>query len=116
MKFEYCYTTTATADIEIEDVGTFSLCAYTQIEEYYLIVQTHYGITKIIKYGPKLIDLEELPSTVSYFYRKIDFSQSRICKIIDDFLNNDKPIISVELLDIEEAKSRIKNLVDELNE
>lgn len=117
MKFEYCYTTQATADIEIEDIGTFALCATTMFEEYYLIVQTTYGITKVIQYGPKQIDLNELPPRVFYSYNKFDYSQQKICKIIDDFINNEKrDIIQVNLLDIEECKSKIKNLVDELND
>ncbi len=112
MNFPYLIQTTATADIEIENIGNVCLCANNDVaEEWYLYIHTVLGRTTIIEFGPVESDIDELPDFVSFTYSKIDFNEKKLDGIIDKFLNNPKRVITqVTEIDAETFKSRIKDI------
>lgn len=117
MQFEYLYEVKATGSIEIDDIGNVALEAIntTLYQEYFLIIKTELGVTKVIEYGPVYID--ELRSTnnppcIDYTYNEFQYSTSKLKGIIEKFLTNPKRCISqVNVVDIEYAKENIINLV-----
>ena len=115
MQFKYLYEVQATGFIDIENIGEICLSAINTIfhQEYILIIHTELGKSKILQYGPIFID-EDIPlSNVSAYYSEIDYSSSKLEKIIDKFINNPKYLVSqVTEIDLETAKSKIKNLGD----
>ena len=69
------------------------------------------GISEIIDYGYINTDVTELPDEVNYSYRRIEFSQVKLIKIITKFIN-DKNVSQVFEITFNEAKSVIRNLID----
>ena len=118
MKFDYLYIAQSEGSIDIEDVGNVCISATnTLFQEYFLVIQTMYGRTKIIQYGPVFVDIDDVPSFVSYTYTEIDYSQGKISNIIEKFLNNPKYNISqVTLIELEDARERITDLMEFLND
>lgn len=116
MQFEYLYKIEAMGTIEIEDIANCCVIATNDLyQEYILIIQTILGDTRVIKYGPKNTEFNEPCPFINYTYNNFQYSQHKIIKIIDDFINDGKKGISqVQIVDIEEAKNHIKNLVDYL--
>jgi hypothetical protein len=113
MQFEYLYTTQAMGTIDIENIGEVCISGVNAFiaQEYILIIKTEEGKSKIIQYGPRFIDLEIAPVNVSYTYNEIDYNQRKLITIIDKFINNPKFGISqVQLIELEEAVDRIKDL------
>jgi hypothetical protein len=112
--FEYMMSIKAEADITVEDIGNCCLSAYTDLGFLYLlIIKTDSGNTEIIEYGPILEDLDTLPANVEYLYEKFQFSESKISRRISRFLVRDR-ITQVFEIEIEEAKDKIRNMVDYL--
>lgn len=119
MNFKYLAKVTQEEDIEVENIGNCVIDAYNNLAfEWLLIINTVAGKTEIIEYGPIIADVETyLPASVSYTYNKIDFSESKIIKRISSFLNDGyRNITQAFEIDIKEAKSKIKNMVEFLEE
>ena len=112
MQFEYLQTITAQESIDISDIGNCQIQCFTPYgETKVLIIRTIDGITEIIEFGYVNIDVKELPDFVNYTYNRMEFSQSKISKIITKFIN-DKQVSQVLEVTFTEAKNVIKNLVD----
>lgn len=113
MQFDYFYMMQPTGSINIEDIGNITLHAFNDFyQQYFLIIQTEMGRTKIIQYGPIYVEIKEPPSQINYTYTEFEFSESKISKIIDKFLNNGKAMISqVNIIEQDEAIDKIKDLV-----
>ena len=114
MQFDYFYTMQATGSVNVEDIGNVTLHAFNDFyQQYFLIIQTEMGRTKIIQYGPIYVEIEEPPSQINYTFTEFEYSESKICKVIDKFLNNAKAMISqVNIIEQEEAIDKIKDLVN----
>lgn len=112
--FEYLAVVTVGAQLEVSDIGECAILARDDRgAEYYLIVTTKLGLTEIIEYGPCVPDVKLLPKSVVYKYTRINFSEYRIEKIIDKFLNSNG-ITYAELSTIEDLKPLMKNMVEHL--
>lgn len=111
MQFKYMYIAEAQGFIDIEDLGNFVLSVTNDLfQEYVMVAVTIYGITEIIEYGPIKIDSDESSNSIFYSYRKFDYSEYNIKKIIDKLLNDErKRITQVTLIDFEEARNKIKD-------
>lgn len=115
MQFDYLYEVQATGSIEIEDIGNTVLNAVNDLfmQEYFLIIQTEYGKTRIAQYGPLFVDQQTLPTFINIHFEEIDDSSHKIETIIEKFLNNPKYRISqVQEIDFERAKERLYELVE----
>ena len=67
--------------------------------------------TKIIKYGPVFVDNVQPPTDVSYTFTEIDFSDYKIDKTIEKFINDPKfRTTQVTIIDREDALDRITDL------
>ena len=112
MQFEYLQQITAQESIDIDDIGNTSIqCFSSYGETKVLIIKTTDGISEIIEFGPVNTDIEELPDKVFYSYQRMEFSQQKIYKIINKFIN-DQIVQQVFEVTFDEAKKVIKNLVD----
>ena len=117
MQFEYLYTTQAMGTFDVDNIGEVCISAINtfMLQEYILIIHTEEGRSKIIQYGPRFIELDAPPLSVTYTYDEIDYNQNKLVRIIDRFINNPKYCISqVVLIDYEEAIEKIKDLVEYL--
>ena len=114
MRFDYSQQLQYTADIEIEDVGNVCIKGIDQtLSEYYLVVKTDDGITQVVEYGPRYIDLQISPNKVWYDYYKFEYSDRKVNKVIDNFLNNTKYcIFQAEEVPIDYIKEMIFPQID----
>lgn len=112
--FEYLYDVKAMGTLDVDNVGNVVISATNLLyQEYFLIIKTEYGRSKIIQYGPVWVEEDIKPNFISYTYTEMDFSSSRLETIIEKFLNNPKYCVSqAKVIDLDEAISRIKDLIE----
>lgn len=103
MTFEYLQRIVVDAQLEVEDIGQCVILGRNDLgEEYYLVTRTEMGYTEQIQFGPVCPEVDILPFNVAMFYSRFEFSQLKIEKSIDKFLNDTKKAISqAEVVDIE---------------
>ena len=103
MRYSYSYVRTETAEIEIDDIGNFSLMATDALGfTYYLTVKTFDGFSQVMTYGPIHPDFDTFPSKkqVTQTWERIAFSQKKIDMIINKWLNNPYyGIVHAEIID-----------------
>lgn len=112
MNYKYMYTTQAVADIEIDNIGDTCLLSNDDAgTEWYLYIHTSLGWTTVFEYGPCYPDLEQLPVAVACSYQRFEFSEKRISKLIDNFLNNPcRRISQAREVTVDEIKPYIRDL------
>lgn len=110
--YEYLYEVKATGFLEIENIGEVCLLAHNDfLQEQLLIIHTELGKTKIIQYGPVYVDNVQPPVNCSYTYSEIDFSDYKIDKTIEKFINDPKfRTTQVTVVELEDALDRITDL------
>lgn len=110
--YEYLYEVKATGFLEIENIGEVCLVANNDfLQEQVLIISTELGKTKIIQYGPFFVDNVQPPTNIMYTFSEIDFSEYKIDKTIEKFINDPKFRTSqVTVVSMEEALDRIIDL------
>lgn len=110
MNFDYCISRVVGADIEVDTIGNTAIRGYSSDGcEYYIVIKTDLGWTEIFEFGPVVPDIQQLPKSVTYYYDRIEYSEYRVIKRIDKFLNNN-PIVNAEVIDFETAKQNMRNL------
>lgn len=110
--YEYLYEVKATGFLEIENIGECCLIANNDfLQEQILIITTELGKTKVIQYGPVFVDNVQPPNDVQYSYCEFDFSDYKIDKRIEKFINDTKfRTTQVKVVELEEALDRITDL------
>lgn len=117
MTFEYIQKVTVEGELEVDNIGDCVISAVDVLTySYYLIIKTVLGFTEIIEYGPILEGIEQLPSSYSVRYDRIEYNQGKIERVIDRFLNNPKRgIVQAQVITLEEAKPFLVNPIDKLS-
>ena len=89
MEFEYFYVTAVNASINIDDIGNCAIAAYSDLgAAYYLVIKTILGSTMVFEYGPIIQGSNVLPKSVNCSFKRIEYRDTSIQKIIRTFLNN----------------------------
>ena len=103
MIFDYLRTTTALDTIDIVDIGNCAINAMNDdAEEWFLIIDTNEGWTKIREFGPIVVDENKLRNYFSYDCYASDFAEKKLRTRIDKFLNNPKRMIT-QVYEVEKA-------------
>ena len=112
--FEYFFQPTPTNDITIENTGNCVIKAFNDdAATFYLWIKTsEFGLTKIIEFGPYVEDLLYELKNFKISYKKINYSESKITKAIDTFLNNPNYQITQAFESVEEE---IKPLLENID-
>lgn len=118
MRFDYFRTVTALDEIDIEDIGnTCIYAANDEGHEYYLIIETWEGWTCIKEFGPIVEsgDKNKIMTFFRYDMFSYEYSDKKISKAIDKFMNNPKRFITqvfeIEKEDGKEALESIKRML-----
>ena len=116
MIFDYLRTIQAMDSISIEDIGNTCITALNDDGlEWFLIIETINGWTKVTSFGPLKVDSIKLSTSFSYNFYEKDFSEKSINKTIDNFINNPKHMITqVEEIDKNLAKERFNSIIKSL--
>lgn len=101
----------------VEDIGNCSLRAYNDLgQSWLLVIQTILGFSYILEYGP-LNNNGEIPNYLFSRFDKIEYSEYKLEKRIDKFLNDPKRLITqVEEYDLNEALLLMRNAAEVFNE
>ena len=116
MFFEYLKTSQYQDSIEIESVGNCALQAINdEADSWILLINTELGSSIVIQAGPINLDFDEIGDNVYISRSKFEYNEKRLYKIIFDFINNPKKIItSVEIIDKDLCKNILKKLTNSL--
>ena len=110
------YLQSSNDSVSVEDIGNCALQAYNDLgDSWILIVYTSLGFSYIIEYGP----IKNNQSTDYLFSRfdKIEYSEYKLEKRIDKFLNDPKRMITQVIeCDIEDALLLVRNVAEVFNE
>ena len=113
MTFEYLQRVTVEAQIEVDNIGETCLLARNDLgEEWYLMIHTELGWTEVIEYGPAVPDISLLPASVHYSYDRFEFSDFKITRRIENFLNAPKRgITQATIAELEDIEKNIPNFI-----
>lgn len=101
MEIEYSYNQTATAAISLEDYGNCAIEANNDEGLFwYMIIDTQYGWTRIMTYGPINPVSPQLEEKCVCSFERMEFNGQKIVKAIDKFLNTERK----KLLPITQAR------------
>ena len=116
MKFDYLERVVVESQLEVENIGQCVIQANNDIgEEFYLVIITELGWTEILEYGPIVPDLAILPATYNISYNRIEYSEGKLERIIDKFLNNPKRMITqAKVTTLEEISEFLVNPINRL--
>lgn len=110
--YKYLYTMEATGQLDIEDRGNCCISAVDNLyRESILVVKTDLGFTKIIQWGPMVVDSDLPCAKMSCTYQHFDYDEYKIDKIIDKFLNGTTLCSQAQEIPLEEGISKMKDLV-----
>lgn len=106
-RFQYGESISYLDSIDIENIGDCCIEAFNDVgEAYYLVVDTQYGMTKVLEYGPFVQDI--VPTFCQVKFSQFQYSEFKIDKIIDRFLSSHN-ITQASEKDVDEI---IENLID----
>ena len=116
MFFEYLKTSQYQDSLEIESIGNcFIQSINDEAGSWILNIKTDLGSSTVIQAGPINIDFDEVSSNVYISKSTFEYSEKKLYKIISEFINNPKRIITgVELIDkdtCEKILDKIKNSI-----
>lgn len=109
--FDYYYQEQPTGQVEIDNIGNFAIsCTNDLFNEYLFIAVTEMGQTRILTYGPQMIDVDDvfMPRSCNYFSMQYDVH--KIEKMVDRFINDPKKCITqVTVVNIDDAIAAVKD-------
>lgn len=110
MKFEYNIIETATAHIDVDNVGDVYMRVTTATgAEFYLGICTVLGYAKVYTFGPIYQDFgKPILNTFGISYNEVEFKESSLRKTIDKFLNS-LVVSKLDLISKDEFKSAYRN-------
>lgn len=116
MKFDYLQRIVVESQLDVENIGECTILGRNDFgEEFYLIIRTELGWTEVFEYGPIVPDFKLLPPNITMKYNRFEFSEYRIEKLIDKFLNDGKRGISqAEVTSVENIYKCIINPLDKM--
>ena len=116
MTFEYLQRVTVEGELVVDNIGDCVIEANNDFGElFYLIIRTELGWTEILEYGPCVPDLLLLHAEYQIKYNRFEFSEYKIQKRIDKFLNDGKrSITQAKITDLEAIREDLVNPIDKL--
>ena len=110
-KVEYNYAQVALNTLEIDDISSVCIRARNELNyEWYLLITTELGVTKIKEFGPCLVDASSPINGFSYKYNELDYNEGKICGRIEKFIQDPKRVItSIDEIDINEFEQVLFN-------
>ena len=104
MEIEYYLQKIVNGLLEVEDISNCAVEANDDLGNfYYMIINSEMGYSKILEFGPVSANHDFL-STAYQKFKTIEFSQSKLKKVLYEFLNNDlRKITQAKEISVEDA-------------
>lgn len=116
MTFEYLQRVQVESEIDVPDIGHCAILARNDLgEEWYFATRCELGYVSIFEFGPRIPDFNLPPSSVVISFERFEYSDYKIEKRIDKFLNNSKRMITqAELINLEKVAEAAVNPIEYL--
>lgn len=113
MRFQYNGEVLYNKELILDDAGNTCLQAIDSVQRcFYLYIRTSLGESTVLEFGPLYSEDELLPEEYTIHFKRIEYSDNAIRKIISDFLrpkkfvgNKKVSIEEVNEIDFDEALS-----------
>ena len=123
-QFSYCPQKSYMGQLDVEDIGNCAIHIMAaspitmSLDEYYMVIRTVRGRTSILQYGPRHIELKELPGKVFLSYQSFEYSPSKVGKCITSFLTDapGKSVSAAETVDFGKAYGACRSLIELMTE
>ena len=114
MYFDYLKTSQYTDSIEIESVGNCIIQSINdEADSWVLKIKTELGFTYVLQAGPINLDFEKPGNSIFISKSSFEYNEKKLYKIIHDFINNPKHVITcVEIIDEDIFKNILNKIID----
>ena len=112
MLIDYSVQRTFDETLVLEDAGNCAILCHGEFRDgkvpvpgdFYMIIKTIMGITTLVKWGPIMPGLPELPGSFSLEIKRMNYKELAIKKDITQFINDPaKGITAAEVIDEDKA-------------
>ena len=111
--YEYGATISYLDKLTVDNIGDCYIQANNDFgESYFLVVQTKFGMTRVVQYGPYIDGVA--PDKCVYLFSQFQYSENKIDKIIDKFLSSYN-ITQAREVEYEEISDKFVNPMDYIN-
>ncbi len=112
MEFEFNKELKAQNFVDIPNIGEFGLECWNDVgQSYYVFVKTILGETYMATCGPVLSDVNELFMGFSISYTHFGYSEMKLAKAINLFLNDKyRAIIGAEVIPLDDCIEQFKDV------
>lgn len=113
MIFEYNQQLLPQNLLDIDDLG--QLCLEGSNDDgmyFYLIIRTSLGSSIIATCGPVVPDIDMLPKNCCEMFKRIDYSEDKIIKEIENFLNGKNKLTDAKIISFDEAIECFRSIKD----
>lgn len=115
MTIDYYYVQEAMDSIEIEDIGNVSIQVNNDSGESWLLqIVTDLGWVTVKQFGPVSVDELSLGYSFLYNYFKMEYKESKIVKVIQNFVNSSTKNITQALVISDDDFQSILNKIKEV--
>lgn len=113
MEIEYYLQKIVNGILDVEDISNCAVEANDDIGNYYyMIINSELGYSKILEFGPVSLDHSFL-NTAYQKFKTIEYSQTKLKKVLFEFLNNDlRKITQAREVSVEDAYIRYPSLIN----
>lgn len=115
MTIDYYYIQEAMDSIDVEDIGNVSIQVNNDSGESWLLqVVTDLGWVTVKQFGPISLDELTLEYSFNYNYFKMEYKESKIIKVIQNFVNSSTKNITQALIISDDDFQSILNKIKEV--
>ena len=111
--FDYNQVITATGFYELSDIGNCCLQIIEQpsLKEYYILIKTELGETKIYQFGPAIINEDILLDKFNFSVEIFQYNEKRIIKTLEKYFKQLYNITEVIELGPEEFWGKLEGVI-----
>ena len=111
MRLEFNNQLVPQSSLDIEDIGNSAIEAVTPDSLFFYYVNTtKFGKTTTITFGPIVPDMGFILDDFTLYVHKSEYSQPKLAKALNIWLNDKKKLEKAKLVSIEEALSNIPDV------
>lgn len=116
MFFEYLKTSQYQDSVDIESIGNCYLQSVNDsADSWILSVETNLGYSTVTQAGPINLDFDTPGSSLYISKQSFDYNEKKLYKIISDFINYPKRLITnVEIIDKETYKNILEKILNSM--
>ena len=114
MTFEYMHISTSMDSIDVEDIGNVYIKASNDnADVWFMSIKTFLGWCEVKQFGPLKLDENGFDYFFNFFFQKFEYSEKKLFKLINEFINNPKKSITIaEVITAEEFNGKLEEVAN----